>query len=171
MVAEICRSETSAFADAVDVRALRRGEQQAVATVFAGLSESSRRKRFLAAKPELRPDELAYLADVGGDHVAVVATVRSTGGAIGIGRYVRDCPRCDTAEVAFAVVDRWQGGGIGRTLARRLARDAARAGITRFRATMAAENRAAMATLKRIGCIERTALDGPALELTVLLGR
>ena len=147
----------ASFSEAVDVRPLRRGERHAVAAVFAGLSESSRRNRFLAAKPELPAHELSYLADVGGNHVALVATVRGSGRPIGIARYVRDCSQCDTADVAFAVVDRWQGGGVGRTLACRLAFDFVML-VTRC------------ALLKRIGAIESAALDGPALELTVLLG-
>jgi GNAT superfamily N-acetyltransferase len=62
------------------------------------------------------------------DHVALVAVVKEGGRRmiIGGGRYI--VVRPGTAELAFAVVDKYQGRGIGAALMRHLAalaRDAA----------------------------------------------
>jgi hypothetical protein len=46
-------------------RPLRGGERAPVLQVFAGLSERSRRLRFLGSKPWLLESDLAHLVDVG----------------------------------------------------------------------------------------------------------
>ena len=51
--------------DTVVLRPLHRGERRPVLEVFAGLSERSRRLRFLGAKPRLLESEVSYLVDVG----------------------------------------------------------------------------------------------------------
>src|SRR5581483_1928116 len=118
----------------------------------------------------LPPRQLERLADVGCcGREAVVATTGEH--AVGIARYVRDEARPDTAEVAFAVVDAWQGRGIGRRLARALRRRAADDGIRRFSAVVSAGNRPALALVRGLGEIERTTIEGGAIELTVRLLR
>src|SRR6185295_9814344 len=108
----------------IAIRPLGRGEPAVVEAVFAGLSERSRQLRFLHPMPTLQPRDLERLADVGRfGREAVVATTDEQ--PIGIARYVRDERRPDTAEVAFAVVDSWQGRGIGRQLVAALRRRAA----------------------------------------------
>jgi GNAT superfamily N-acetyltransferase len=159
-------------ADALIVRPLWRGERSAVKAVFAGLSERSRLLRFLAPLRELGPRDLDRLADVGCcGREAVVATERGSGAAVGIARYVRDDDEPDTAEVAFEVVDEWQGRGVGTRLARELARRAAADGVRRFRGTVSAGNEPSLALLRGLGPVERTVRDGPTLELTVALLR
>jgi RimJ/RimL family protein N-acetyltransferase len=160
----------SAFADLVALRRLRGGERGTVSAVFAGLSQRSRRLRFLSPVHDLSERQLDRLVDVGCcGREAVVATDRETGDAIGIGRYVRDEHDHGLAEVAFEVVDAWQGRGVGRRLADELRLLASADGIRRFQATVASENSAALALLRGIGPVERTVRDGPALELTIRL--
>jgi RimJ/RimL family protein N-acetyltransferase len=158
--------------DTLIVRPLRRGERGAVAAVFAGLSERSRFFRFLAPVRELAPRQLEHLADVGCcGREAVVATEPATAAPVGIARYVRDDERPDTAEVAFEVVDAWQGRGVGTRLAQALARRAARDGVHRFEATVASDNTRALALLRSLGPVERAVRDGTTLELTIALCR
>ena len=160
----------AALADTVAVRRLRHGERRPVAAVFEGLSHRSRRLRFLAPVHALSPRQLDRLVDVGCcGREAVVATDPATGAAVGIGRYVRDEHDPGRAEVAFEVVDDRQGRGIGRRLAHELRRLALADGIHRFDATVASDNRAAIALLRAIGPVERTRRDGSALELTIVL--
>ena len=161
----------STFAESIVVRPLRRGERGVVERVFAGLSERSRRLRFLGAKPVLRPHEVELLADVGCcGREALVAADRDSGEPVGIARYVREGDE-PTGEVAFAfaVVDAWQRRGIGRLLSRELARLAVANGLERFRGTVAADNAAALALLSQLGTVERRVWDGAALELTIRL--
>src|SRR5215218_560410 len=96
---------------AVALRRLRPGERAPVLAVFAGLSERSRRLRFLGAKPRLPERDVQALVDVGCcGREAVVAVEQDGGRPIGIARFVRDGDAPE-AEVAFEVVDAWQGHG------------------------------------------------------------
>jgi RimJ/RimL family protein N-acetyltransferase len=159
---------TTIATDALRVRRLAGGERRPVLQVFEGLSERSRRRRFLGAKPRLREQDLERLVDVGCcGREAVVASDPGTGRAIGIARYVRT--GADTAEVAFEVVDAWQRRGVGRMLARELAAVAAEHGIRRLSASVAVDNPAALALMKRLGHVEWTAYEGGAYEVVVAL--
>jgi GNAT superfamily N-acetyltransferase len=113
----------------VRLRPLRRDERDLVAGFFAGLSEESRRRRFLQPTPRLSETALRRLVEVDGRrHVAMVAEV--DGECAGIARYVALPDEPDAAEVAVTVTDRFQGRGIGRLLLDALRPAAARAGIT-----------------------------------------
>jgi RimJ/RimL family protein N-acetyltransferase len=159
---------TTIATDALRVRRLAGGERSPVLQVFEGLSERSRRRRFLGPKPRLREQDLELLVDVGCcGREAVVASDPRTGRAIGIARYVRTA--ADTAEVAFEVVDAWQRRGVGRMLARELAAVAAEHGIRRLSASVAVDNPAALALMKRLGHVEWTAYEGGAYEVVVAL--
>jgi RimJ/RimL family protein N-acetyltransferase len=164
----------SAFVnDALPIRRLAGGERRPVLQVFEGLSERSRRRRFLGPKPRLREQELEQLVDVGCcGREAVVAVDPATGNAVGIARYVRTAAA--TAEVAFEVVDEWQGRGVGTMLVRQLLARAAENGISEFIALTLSENAAARALLKRMGfrtvdssygVVEMRREDSAALEL------
>ena len=154
--------------DSLPIRRLAGGESRPVLQVFEGLSERSRRLRFLGPKPRLRETELAHLVDVGCcGREAIVATDPATGRAVGIARYVEISS--DTAEVAFEVVDDWQGRGVGRRLMQALAELAAGHGISRLSASIAVDNPAALALMKRTGRVEWAAYDGGAYEVVVAL--
>jgi RimJ/RimL family protein N-acetyltransferase len=159
-----------AFADTVRIRRLAGGERFPVLQVFDGLSERSRRLRFLGSKPRLREQEVAHLVDVGCcGREAVVAVDPATGRSIGIARYVRQGESGTTAEVAFEVIDDWQGRGVGRRLAEELGALAAVEGIRRLTAAIAPDNPAAMALMRRLGHVEWTSWEGGAYEVVVAL--
>jgi len=156
--------------DALRIRRLGQGERRPVLQVFEGLSERSRRLRFLGPKPVLREAELAQLVDVGCcGRQAVVATDPATGEAVGIARYVRLGADPGTAEVAFEVVDAWQGLGVAVRLVDALRPVAAGEGIARLHATVAPENKAALALMRRLGRIEWTSFVDGAYEVVVSL--
>lgn len=137
--------------DAFVLRPLRSGERRPVLEVFEGLSERSRRLRFLGSKPRLLERDLAHLADVGCcGREAVAATDRETGRTVGIARFVRD-PDAPEAEIAFEVVDDWQGRGLGRALLQALSALAREEGILRFRALIAFGNAPAFALVRGLG--------------------
>ena len=154
---------------ALTYRPLRGGERAPVLEVFEGLSERSRRLRFLGAKPRLAEREVAHLVDVGCcGREAVVATDPATGATVGLARFVRD-EGAPEAEVAFEVVDAWQGNGIGKRLLAELAVQAREQGILRFRALVSRENLAALALMRGVGAILAQRHQGPELELVVRL--
>jgi len=156
--------------DALRIRRLGYGERRPVLQVFEGLSERSRRLRFLGPKPVLREAELERLVDVGCcGRQAVVATDPASGEAVGIARYVRLGADRGTAEVAFEVVDEWQGHGVARRLVEELRRVAREEGIQRLHATVAPENKAALALMRRLGRVEWTSFVDGAYEVVVAL--
>jgi GNAT superfamily N-acetyltransferase len=131
--------------DGITVRPLRNGETEAVQAVFDRLGPRSRFLRFHGAKNVLTPADLATLSRVDGTHHVLVALVENR--PIGIARLVRDG---DTAEVAFAVADEWQGRGVGTILVERLRDDARAAGIRHLRAEVMADNAPARALAERL---------------------
>ena len=103
------------------------------------LSAGSRQRRFHVGLRELPPALLRAMTEVDHDaHVAIVAEAIGDDDEATIvadARYVRG-PTAELgpgeAEFAIAVADAWQGAGLGRALMQRLARHAARHGITRL---------------------------------------
>ena len=153
--------------DAIALRPLRYGERKPVLDVFAGLSERSRRLRFLGSKPRLLERDVDWLVDVGrSGREAVVAVDQETGATIGIARYVRDA-NAPEAEIAFEVVDEWQGRGIGRRLVTELRALALAHGILRFRALIAHGNLAAAALVRGLGDVLVHRYEDGAIELVV----
>jgi RimJ/RimL family protein N-acetyltransferase len=84
-------------------------------------------------------------------HVAFGALERAGGRPLGVARYARDGALAPTAEVAVAVVDAWQGRGVGRLMLGRLAAHARAAGIATLRASVIAGNRPALALMRGLG--------------------
>jgi GNAT superfamily N-acetyltransferase len=142
----------------VHLRPLRRDERDLVAGFFAGLSDRSRRRRFLAPMPRLPESMLRRLVEVDGRrHVAVVAEV--DGDCAGIGRFVALPDPPGAAEVAVTVADRFQGRGIGGLLLDALARAAGRAGVTALVYLVDPGNRPMLALLRARG-VELAFRDG-----------
>jgi GNAT superfamily N-acetyltransferase len=141
-----------------------------VLDVFDGLSESSRRLRFHGPKPRLLSGELDVLVDVGCcGREAVAAVERPSGRVVGIARFVRESESSRSAEVAFAVVDRCQGLGIGNALVDELRDLALRQGIECFMAVVTAGNEPALALMRRLGRVVRSSFVDGAHELVVEL--
>jgi GNAT superfamily N-acetyltransferase len=152
----------------IEIRPLIPTDAAIVEEVFRGLGPRSRHQRFFTEKPRLTGAELDRLTRVDGhDHVAYVAL--ADGRPIGVSRFVREAAEPETAEVAFAVVDDWQGRGIGRQLATRLYREAARLGVRRVRGFVLVGNRSALALIRRPGRVVDRRYDGGAVELLVEL--
>ena len=129
----------------MEIRPIRAEDKELLAAGFALLSDESRQRRFLTAKPRLSRSELRYLTEIDGrDHVALVAVERERPTHIAaVARFVRDTQRPDTAEFAIVVGDAYQRRGLGTRLAELLVDEAKARGIRRFTALMQAENEAA----------------------------
>src|SRR3954469_16417281 len=96
----------------LEVRPLERSDRDALDEFFAGLSDESRRLRFMSPKPRLTARELDRLVDA--DHLrheALVAVRPESGAFVGVARYV-------AGDLAVTVADCWQRLGIGLALAR-----------------------------------------------------
>jgi RimJ/RimL family protein N-acetyltransferase len=133
------------------VRELHAGDRHALAFIFARLGAESRYRRFHAIVSELTPQALDRLTDVDHWHSeALIAWSPLPRAPIGVARYVR-CAEFDVAELAVAVTDAWQRRGVGTRLTAALRLRAQAAGIRRFRASVLADNRAALALARGLG--------------------
>ena len=136
---------------AVLIRPVRPEDAGLLEDGFAGLSDRSRRLRFLGPKASLSAAELRYFTDVDHrDHEALGALDHARGGGVGIARYVRDREDPHAAEIAVTVIDGWQGRGLGTELLARLSSRARSEGIHRFTALVAADNRAMAGLLRNM---------------------
>jgi RimJ/RimL family protein N-acetyltransferase len=130
---------------------------------FAELSPESRQQRFLTHVPTLSDSMLRALVDRvdGVRHLALLLTVLPADGParpVGVARLVRYADDPTAADVAVTVTDAWQGRGVaGALLSALLARRPAE--VTRLRTTVAADNRASLAMLARLGTLT-TRRDG-----------
>jgi RimJ/RimL family protein N-acetyltransferase len=148
------------------IRELTSADQWALRFMFGRLSDDSRYQRFLSAKRELRASELRQLTAVDHwHHEALIAYSPPPRAPIAVAHYYR-AHDFDMAELAVTVVDGWQHRGIGRQLLAALHERALAAGIHRFRATMLATNRGAIALTKRLGPEVEATRHGGILELT-----
>jgi protein lysine acetyltransferase len=118
-----------------------------------GFSRESHYKRFFSAPP-LSERVIAYLIDVDySNHFAWAVLAPDEPGEPGVAsaRYIRERGDPETAEVAFSVVDSYQGRGLGTLLMGALAVAAAENGVRCFRARVLAENAPMRAILRRTG--------------------
>jgi len=154
------------------LRALVGTDRQLLQDMYAAMSQVSRHGRFLAAPARLSELTLDYLVDAVDqvDHVAIVLLAPASHpdeAPVGVGRIIRYTGEPSTADIAFAVADDWQRRGVGSALARALVAHRPR-GVTRLVTIVAADNKASLATLARLGAVERVLTDG-VYEITVTL--
>jgi RimJ/RimL family protein N-acetyltransferase len=136
----------------VEIRALRRDDRDALLAATSRASPQSMFRRFFAAKRAFSEQEIEFFVNVDFiAHVALVAVTRENSQAIIIGgvRYIVTQP--GTAEVAFAVVDAYQGQGLGTVLMRHLAAIARNAGLKELIAEVLADNTPMLKVFERSG--------------------
>jgi GNAT superfamily N-acetyltransferase len=125
----------------VDIRALRPDDRADLIAAVARSSAQSLYRRFFAVKRDFSEPEIEFFLNVDFvDHVALVAVVDEHGPPViaGGARYVVVQP--GKAEVAFAVVDQYQGQGLGAALMHHLATIARRAGLKELIAEVLPDN-------------------------------
>jgi RimJ/RimL family protein N-acetyltransferase len=128
------------------IRHIRPTDKPLLTAAWRHLSEETRQKRFLSAKPRLTGGDLRYLTEVDGvNHVALIALhANDWTRPVAVGRFVRMPDDPETAEVAVTVDDDFQGRGIGKRIGLLLADEARTLGIKRFSASILSDNRPAM---------------------------
>ena len=130
------------------------------------ISAQSIRRRFFGAKRDFSEKEQAFYLNVDFvDHVALVAVIgdRSRSVIIGGGRYVVAQP--GIAEVAFTVVDEFQGQGIGSAVLRHLIILARDAGLRELIAEVLPENTAMLKVFERSGLNVTAKRDGSVIHV------
>jgi len=152
----------------VGIRPIEPGDKDALTSAVDQSSDEAVYRRFLNPHGRLTAAELRYLTEVDHrDHEALLAIDPSSGRSVGVARYVRDRERGDRAEIAVAVLETWQGRGVGKALLRKLA-DRARDGrITQFTALMLSDNRPMRRLLADLGTTRLLSSEAGAVELAV----
>ena len=136
----------------VKIRALRSEDRDELLAAVERTSTQSLFRRFFGAKRGFTEQEIAFFLDIDFvDHVALVAVVNEGDrpAIIGGGRYV--VVQSETAEVAFAIIDEYQGQGLGAALMKHLAAIARSAGIKKFIAEVLPENIAMLKVFEKSG--------------------
>src|SRR3954451_7484639 len=135
---------------AIRIRPLGPGDRARVTEGFDRLSPATVHARFLGPV-KARPALFAWLEELDGHtRIAVGAMHAESGEPLGLARLVCDPSDRSRAEIAVTVVDEWQRQGVGTALLAELAQHAARVGVDRFSATLAAGNRGAIALLRTV---------------------
>jgi GNAT superfamily N-acetyltransferase len=154
----------------VAVRPLEPGDRMDLVAGFHHLSEESRYRRFLSAKPRLSNAEIRHLFET--EELALVLVWQRTSCkdiVLGMAHAYRLPGDPSTAEYCIAVTDEIHGKGAGRMLTHALAREAKARGIQRFTATMLATNAAPARLLAGVGDVLDDHCTMGEREMTVRL--
>lgn len=147
---------------AVTIRAIAPDDKERLRAAFHRLSPESRRRRFMTPADELSDEDLMYLTEVDHHrHEALVATDPGSGEILGVARWVRQPGRREVAELAVAVVDDWQGRGMGSELVTQANARAREEGIERYHAIVSTDNVQVIEALERHGAVRRETSDEP----------
>jgi GNAT superfamily N-acetyltransferase len=151
----------------IQIRAIRPDDKERLLEHFHGLSGKSIYFRFMGIRRDLSPDDLKHLTELDfKTHVGLVATLTDNDRErfIGVGRYI--CGKDPTrAEVAFAILDGFQGRGIGTLLLEHLSRIADANGVTEFEADVLGENRLMLEVFAHSGFEDQHSYDAGVVHL------
>jgi GNAT superfamily N-acetyltransferase len=132
----------------INLRLLEPDDASLIRRFYLRLSKETIYKRFMGPVVPPASELMSRLVDV--DHCDRDALIAlDARGIAGVARYAA-LPGRSTYDVAVVVADDWQGKGLGRLLMRRLANVARLRGIRRFRATIIADNRRALALVRAL---------------------
>jgi RimJ/RimL family protein N-acetyltransferase len=136
----------------IEIRALRAQDKSEMLAAIGRTSTQSLQRRFFVPKKGFSEQEMAFFLNIDfEDHVALVAQIDEDGcpAIAGGGRYI--VVRPGQAEIAFIVVDAYQGQGIGTMLMRHLAAVARDADLKELIAEVLPENTAMLKVFKKFG--------------------
>jgi len=154
----------------VEIRALRQTYVDGLKAAVAHTSAESLRRRFFGPKRSFSEREIAYFMNIDfSTQVALVATVNE--GArqtiVAGGRYV--VVQLGVAELAFVVVDDYQGQRLGPKLLRHLVATAREAGLRELVADVLPDNRPMLNVFQRCGLPVTARRERGAVHVTLKL--
>ena len=161
-------TETVRDGRAVEIRAQRSEDREGMHAAIARFSSGALYRRFFGVSRQFSEKETDYFLDIDFvNHVALVAVANDAGQPtiVGGARYVVVQP--GQAEVAFAIVDAYQGLGIGSALMRHLATLGREAGLRELIAEVLAENVPMLNVFERSGLPISTRREGPVVHVTL----
>ena len=152
------------------IRALQEADRDDLLAAVEHTSTQSLYRRFFGVKRKFTEKEIAFFLKIDFDtHVALVAVLDQDGRQkiIAGGRYV--VVRPGAAEVAFAVVDEFQGQGMGSALMRHLTTIARDAGLKEFIAEVLSDNLAMLKVFEKSGLSMRTRQEAQVVHVVLAL--
>jgi RimJ/RimL family protein N-acetyltransferase len=144
--------ETLRNGERIEIRALRPQDRDDLVAAVNRTSSESLYRRFFAVRRHFTETEESFYLNVDFvSHVALVALAEENGqqSIVAGGRYVVSEP--GQAEVAFTVVDKYQGRGLGAALLRHLAIIARQAGLHELVAYVLPDNKAMLKVFEKSG--------------------
>jgi RimJ/RimL family protein N-acetyltransferase len=154
----------------VEIRALRHDDRDELVAAVGRASAQSLYRRFFAVKRGFTEEEIAFFSNVDFvNHVALVAVTEEGGRPVivGGGRYIVVQP--GQAEVAFAVVDQYQGQGIGAALMSHLAATARAAGLQELIADVLPDNAPMLKVFEKSGLRLSLTRESQVVHVTLRL--
>ena len=158
---------------AIVIRSIRAEDGDSLRTQFKFLSPDSVRLRFHGLRRSPTENQAIDLAKIDFvDHVALVATLQSNSEElIGVGRYIvcTEDKSLHRAEIAFVVLDDYQGKGIGSLLLKHLGILARLQGLTHFQADVLADNYRMIKVFEHSGFAVTRSIEGGVMRLQVTI--
>jgi GNAT superfamily N-acetyltransferase len=154
----------------IEIRALGPDDEADLLAAVDRASVQSLYRRFFAVRRNFSEKEIDFFVNVDFvNHVALVAVAEEGGRAmiVGGGRYV--VVREGSAEVAFAVIDEYQGKGIGAALMRHLVVIARDAGLKELTAEVLPDNTPMLNVFKKSGLSLKTTREADVLHVVLQL--
>ena len=154
----------------IEIRALRPDDEAGMLAAIGRTGTESLQRRFFVPKRGFSEKEKAFFMNIDFiNHVALVAVIDEDGrpAIVGGSRYVVTRP--GEAEVAFVVIDGYQGQGIGALLTRHLMGLARAAGLKELVADVLPENMAMRKVLGKFGFRTARSLDPQVIHLSLPL--
>lgn len=154
----------------IEIRALRPDDKDDMLAAVGRTGMQSLQRRFFVVKRGFSEKEIAFFMNIDfANHVALVALAEEDGRKviIGGGRYIVTEP--GNAEIAFVVIDDYQGQGIGTLLMRHLAVMARKAGLKELIAEVLPENAAMRKVFSKFGFQARRSKDPQVVHLVLVL--
>jgi RimJ/RimL family protein N-acetyltransferase len=154
----------------VEIRALRPDDKDDMLAAVGRTGTQSLQRRFFVVKRGFSEKEIAFFMNIDfANHVALAALADEGGRKviIGGGRYIIAEP--GHAEIAFVVIDDYQGQGIGTLLMRHLAVIARKAGLTALIADVLPENAAMRKVFSKFGFQAQRGIDPQVVHLVLTL--
>ena len=154
----------------VEIRALQPNDKDDMLAAVGRTGTESLQRRFFVVKRGFSEKEIAFFMNIDFINHVALAALADEGGRhviVGGGRYVVTEP--GKAEIAFVVIDDYQGQGIGTLLMRHLAVLARKAGLRELIAEVLPENAAMRKVFSKFGFQERRGGDPQVVHLVLFL--
>jgi RimJ/RimL family protein N-acetyltransferase len=155
----------------VEIRALRPDDKDDMLAAVGRTGMQSMQRRFFGVKRGFSEQEIAFFMNIDfSNHVALVALADEDGRPviIGGGRYIVVEP--GRAEIAFVVIDAYQGQGVGTLLMRHLAVIARSGGLKELIAEVLPENSAMRKVFSKFGFKSAAKREPGVVHLVLQLG-